>query len=309
MSLLTVPFHCFSPKNDIFVASLPPIIMTTNENNEYLNRPYICQGNILILEILPFSAENCWSCWWEKPTYVTGFPAYTKLSNHLIFFVQLAIRKLIFFKHLENSHLGDHNVLRDLSHGAGMMKRSLLNSVDVAELLIVDHWGSWNHHFNAECIVNIFACFSWILPHCFQCAVVLLHKSHELATTTWAQRPTVDGPNHASEMQPSRVVSLASKVQLGIFNMYLDLAMKRYIMIMRWNDNEYDSQWDDRVRHVISYPFMSCPTLHPKLPWLWLCHWCQPGGEKKRIITKAWGLIVRFTWYTSLKKLHTKRLI
>lgn len=65
--------------------------------------------------------------------------------------------------------------------------------------------------------------------------------------------------------------------------MYLDLHvihMKRYMM--RWYDDEMIWWWDDmitrwqkRTCHFIF--FSSLPTQHPELPWLWLCHWCQPG--------------------------------
>lgn len=64
------------PKIEILVGSLPPIIMTTSEK-KFIHHIFVKETS-LILEIPPFSAENCWSCWIIKPTYITGAPRIYK---------------------------------------------------------------------------------------------------------------------------------------------------------------------------------------------------------------------------------------
>lgn len=199
-------------KNDILVGSLPPIIMTTQWKN--VNRPYIFVKETSLFwryEIPHFSAENCWSCWMTKPKYIT------KLSYHLIFFVQLAIRKLIFFKHLENF------TARLQSQ---CLKRSAPWRRDDEKELVKLCWSSWTTDYLRSLITEVhetltismlnvlcihlccFACFSWILPHRLHCDGFAAQEPWPSTTTTWAQLyglRLTGPPNHASMMQPSEV--------------------------------------------------------------------------------------------------------
>lgn len=61
-------------------------------------------------------------------------------------------------------------------------------------------------------------------------------------------------------------------------------------------------------KHMSSHPCFipSNCTLHPKLPWLWLCHWCQPGVSNASS-PKAWGLMLASPSIFHLKNMSIRK--
>lgn len=169
--------------------------------------------------------------------------------------------------------------------------------------MIVDDWGSWDpHHFNAEC-VNIFACFGWILPHRFQCAMgFAAQEPWTSTTTTWAQLyglRLTGPPNHTPPWCNHQRCNWHQS-STAVFLVYLGIDIY---------DNEITCGdmmiWQ---KHMSSHPCFipSNCTLHPKLPWLWLCHWCQPGVSNASS-PKAWGLMLASPSIFHLKNMSIRK--